>query len=71
MITNKEMKRRFGYAPTNGKKQQVVDLSMFFIQLAEAIVDTLPEGREQSLALTELEKAQFWANAALLRKKEC
>lgn len=36
-------------------------------ELAEAIVALTPEGREQSLALTNTEQAMFWANAAIAR----
>jgi hypothetical protein len=34
---------------------------------AEFLVATCPEGRELSLALTQLEQTMFWANAALAR----
>ena len=36
-------------------------------ELAEAITALAPEGREQSLALTNTEQAMFWANAAIAR----
>ena len=36
--------------------------------LANAIVDLTPTGREQSLALTQLEQASFWAAAAIARE---
>ena len=35
--------------------------------LAHFIVDTCPEGREMSLALTALEECMHWANAALAK----
>jgi hypothetical protein len=37
-------------------------------ELAELIVASTPESREQSLALTELEAAIFWANSAIARR---
>ena len=35
--------------------------------LAHLLNDLLPEGREKSLALTNLEQTMFWANAAIAR----
>jgi hypothetical protein len=35
--------------------------------LAVLIADMVPEGREQSLALTKLEEVMFWANAGIAR----
>lgn len=37
------------------------------LSLASDLNDTLPEGREKSLAITNLEQAMFWANAAIAR----
>lgn len=37
--------------------------------LAELILATVPESRERSLALTNLEQATFWANAGIARNE--
>lgn len=34
---------------------------------AQVIDDACPDGREKSLALTKLEEATFWGNAAIAR----
>lgn len=39
-------------------------------ELAHLIVDTTPESREQSLAITALEETVFWANAAISRREQ-
>ena len=36
----------------------------------EVIDDLLLDGREKSLAITNIEQAMFWANAALARTQE-
>lgn len=38
------------------------------LTLADLITATTPECREQSLAITALEEAVFWANAAIARR---
>lgn len=35
--------------------------------LAHGLNNTLPEGREKALAITNLEQVMFWANAAIAR----
>ncbi len=37
--------------------------------LAARLNETLPEGREKSLAITHLEEVMFWANAAIARSQ--
>lgn len=37
--------------------------------LASALNDVLPDGREKSLAMTNLEQTMFWANAAIARQR--
>ncbi|MFE5912075.1 hypothetical protein ACFQ6B_23740 [Streptomyces wedmorensis] len=36
-------------------------------RLADHINETCPDGREKSLAITAIEEAMFWGNAALAR----
>jgi hypothetical protein len=38
--------------------------------LADIINEFAPDGREKSLALTNLEQVMFWANAAIARPPE-
>jgi hypothetical protein len=36
-------------------------------EAADQILSLTPQGREQALAITKLEEAMFWANAAVAR----
>jgi hypothetical protein len=70
-ITNDELMRRFNYhSPDTEEKveshQRVREVCR---AAAEEIVEvTGGASREQSLAITHLEEAMFWANAALARE---
>jgi len=68
-ITNPEIEKRFTYHPPKDERQ---------VKVYQAIRDNLrgmanmidahcPDSREKSLALTKLEEACMWANAAIAR----
>jgi hypothetical protein len=61
-----EIHTRFGYHPATeitGPKHDAVRNR--FMGLALWIAETTPLGRHQSLALTALQEAMMWANAAI------
>lgn len=70
MVTQADFDNRFTYhAPLPGQAERYQSLRDQAKGLAEAIVAGTPESREQSLALTNLEQAVFWANAAIARNE--
>lgn len=70
-VIQSDLDHRFGYhAPKDDatvKRHQAVRHATR--SLAEQYVETLQAGREKSLALTKLEEAMFWANAAIARSE--
>jgi len=69
MIDDKELNKRFDYyVPDAARIAQHHGIREFYKGLAEYIIDSTPEGREQSLALTHLEISMFWANASIARQ---
>jgi hypothetical protein len=64
-----DLKNRFGYhQPPDEvavKKHQAIRQRMY--ETALVVVDSTPSGREQSLAITKLEEAMMWSNAAIAR----
>lgn len=55
------------HAPKGDQQKRYEAIRRHARVLAAYIVDVTPLGREQSLALTNLEQAIFWANAAIAR----
>lgn len=63
-----ELTNRFTYhAPKDNQIPRYGDLREQGRFLAIDIISRTPPGREQALALTALEEAIFWANAAIAR----
>lgn len=69
-MTPDDLENRFTYHPPVDEKRayQHQLVREMCRETAEFFTETLPEGREQSLAVTKLEEAMFWANAALARQ---
>ena len=60
----------FTYHPPKGNQQaRYEDIRSQALAFAHEIARMVPESREQSLALTNLEQAVFWANAGIARNE--
>lgn len=69
-VSTEELDKRFTYhAPKGDQPERYVSLRARARDLAGAIVNATPDSREQALALTHLETAIFWANAAIARRE--
>jgi hypothetical protein len=69
MIDNLELSKRFTYHPPKGNQSEMYQqLRKEAALLAASIRNITPECREQSLAITKIEEAIFWANAAIARR---
>jgi hypothetical protein len=70
-ITRDELANRFAYHPadTQEKRDRHESTRSLLLDTADRIVElTGPASREQSTAITKLEEAMFWANAAIARE---
>lgn len=68
MISPEEIDRRFSYwQPTADGAEAMAELRGKVRDLARAVIDTCPDCRETSLAITKLEEAAYWAIASLAR----
>lgn len=63
-----ELDRRFDHHPPDEHKVVVHQLiRSAFKDIADLVSHECPDCREKSLALTKLEEAMFWSNAAIAR----
>ncbi|ALY09281.1 hypothetical protein FDG92_gp09 [Arthrobacter phage Jasmine] len=63
-----DIKNRFGYhKPDEAKVKEHALIRAQMENIAQYWASNLPAGREQATALTKLEEAMFWANAAIAR----
>ncbi len=72
MTDQADIDNRFAFHPAtdNEKKNRHGSARGACWQAACEIDNLCPDGREKSLALTKLEEAMFWANAAIARNSE-
>lgn len=65
-----ELDKRFNFHPANDRTgpmhERVRAAARAF---AETIAELTPESREQSTAITKIEEAMFWGNAAIARSE--
>lgn len=69
-ITPDQLAHRFQFHPADAQNTQDAHqrIRQVCLDAANAIVETTGEmSREQSLSITKLEEAMFWANAAIAR----
>ena len=66
---NEDIRRRFDYHPPLNERTREAheDVREETKALAAEYEELLPEGRQKALAITKLEEAMFWANAAIAR----
>jgi hypothetical protein len=71
MIPPKDIEHRFAFhaATTTEKRDAHSSVRQACRRLADQINEQCPDGREKATALTKIEEAMFWANAALARAK--
>jgi hypothetical protein len=66
--TNPVLENNFCYHAPEGKQVEKYEkLRRAAKDLAYLFTELVPPGREQSVALTQLETAVFWANAGIAR----
>jgi len=64
-----DIENRFAFHPasTPERRDEHTSVRQNCRRLADFINENVPDGREKSLAITHLEEAMFWANAAIAR----
>jgi hypothetical protein len=69
-VSPEDIEHRFAFhaATTDEKRDAHTSVRQHCRRLADHINETCPDGREKSLAITAIEEAMFWGNAALARQ---
>jgi hypothetical protein len=68
MLDENEVQRRLEYRPPTDATRPAYEMSRALVRLLFEVWNrTLPPGREAALALTALEEAHSWSNAAVAR----
>jgi hypothetical protein len=72
MIQPEDIAHRFAFHPatTDEKRDAHARVRQQCHQLADALNEQLPDGREKAVAMTKLEEVMLWANAALARQSD-
>jgi len=70
-MSPEDLRNRFEYHPADTEYRQKAheQVREQCFRAAEFINNNIREGREKSLAVTKLEEAMFWANAAIARQE--
>jgi hypothetical protein len=67
-METKDLDNRFRHHEPSTEKAKLHNFVRLFTRdLAGDFDEMLPDSREKSLAITKLEEAMFWANAAIAR----
>ncbi|AOE43764.1 hypothetical protein SEA_BANTAM_75 [Gordonia phage Bantam] len=71
-VSTKDIDHRFDFHPatTIEKRNDHASIRETLKHVAHFIDANVPPGREKSLAITHLEEAMFWGNAAIARNQE-
>jgi hypothetical protein len=68
--TAQQIENNFQYhAPKGDQQERYGTLRLYGKDLANKINELCPDSREKSLAMTKLEEAVMWANAAIARNE--
>lgn len=68
-ITDSEIETRFTYhKPKGDQPERYEKLREAAKSFARLVADSCPDSREASLAMTHIEEAVMWANAAIARR---
>lgn len=57
------------HPPKDDQNERYVEIRQLCLALSTSLAYLTPPSREQSLAFTKIEEAQFWANSAISRNE--